>query len=301
MQCKSPLQTYQSVSELFPESIGKLLLSIPDGVRSDIHEIGLLEGRPIMFSTSKGIRFGSSFSNIPTADKNIIDEGIIRECFRRFCDYSVHTHQEEIKQGFLSIPGGHRVGLIGTAVIQEGRVIGMRKITGLYFRIARRLDGCAKEIMQRVYQNGLRSLLLVGSPGSGKTTLLRDIARSLSDVPYCYRVSVIDERFEIGAQESIGITCSQLSGFPKAYGILQAVRTLAPEIIVCDEIASQEEIEAAAAGLNSGVFLITSIHANSFEELSRKKQYQLLREIGAIDKIAFLYGRSKPGQVREMV
>lgn len=292
-------QSYIEAVNCFPSFLRAELLSVEESRRDEIQEICLQAGRPLMFSTAQGVRFGTELCSSP--GESFLSAQTIQECFRALCGYSVHTHQEEIHQGYLSIPGGHRAGLAGTAVIQDGQVIGIRDITAIYLRIARRIPGCARTLMEYVFEDGLHSLLLAGAPGSGKTTVLKDLAYSFSSGRSHYRTVVVDERFEICGGQSLGETCCVLGGFPKAQGILQAVRTLAPQVIICDEIGTEGEIQAVSSGLNSGVYFITSIHAAAVEELEKKVQFQMLREIGAIEKVAILYGRENPGQVKKII
>ena len=151
-------------------------------------------------------------------------------------------------------------------------------------------------------------LLLVGAPSSGKTTVLRDIARQLStgSLGAIRRVAVIDERGELaGVYKGIpgnflGPCCDVLDGYPKAQGILQAVRSLAPDCILCDEIGSEEDTRSLLQCLHAGVTVIASIHAGSSEEFMKRKQAELLMRAGAFETVAFLKSRKEPGTVAEL-
>ena len=196
--------------------------------------------------------------------------------------------------------GGHRVGVCGTAVYEENRVSGIRDISSLNIRIAREVYGAADELLRELDKE-ISGLLIAGPPSSGKTTILRDLARQLSIKGK--KVVVIDERGELGGafqgicQNDLGLS-DVLTGFPKGEGILQAVRCLSPELIICDEAGSRQEAAAIEEGLNAGVGLITTLHAGSLEEIYRRSQGMQLLQSGAFYRIVLLEGRSPPGTVQ---
>ncbi len=230
----------------------------------------------------------------------------VEQCFRAVCGYSLHTHQHEIADGFVIMRGGHRAGIAGTAVTEQNKVTGFREITSLNLRIARQVRGAARELVKQL-GGEMCGLLLAGAPGSGKTTLLRDLARSLSagEIGQVYRVAVIDERGELAAacagriQNDLGPSVDVLTGCPKATGILMAVRTLSPDIIILDEIGGADEVEAVSQGLNAGVKMISSIHAGSKKELLGRMQFWALCASGAFEKTALLCGREDPCKIKE--
>lgn len=227
----------------------------------------------------------------------------ITETFRIICDYSVHCHQGQIKNGYITFRGGHRVGICGTAVISGGEITNIRDISSLNIRIARELKGCADELLEML--NGdISGTLIVGPPSSGKTTLLRDIARRLSggEAGVHKRVSVIDERGEIGAVYHSVPQCDVgqsdiLDGYPKGEGILQAIRSMSPDIVICDEIGSDSDAYSITESLNAGVGVIASIHAGSINDLMQRKQAQRLIKTGAFKRAIILGGRSAPGKI----
>ncbi|MDE7363222.1 MAG: hypothetical protein K2N38_14965 [Oscillospiraceae bacterium] len=192
----------------------------------------------------------------------------IADCFAEICRYSVHSFQEEIAQGFVTLEGGHRVGICGTAVTNGGRIEMFKDISGLNIRIAHEVRGCADEIYSRFFRTSPRSLLIAGKPLCGKTTVLRDLARQLGER---HRVTLIDSRNELSASYhgtpslDIGLNTDALVGCAKSEGIMLALRTLSPEAIVCDELGDDEE--AVARAMFCGVKLIASAHAGSLDEL----------------------------------
>lgn len=290
------------------DKIGKYLLKLPKDIKMQAQEIRLRVNKPISICCSRGIYFlnqNGSLVCYPSADNMIIRKPDIEESFRNICCYSIYSHQNEIKNGYITIRGGHRVGISGTAVISGGIITGLRDISSINVRVAREVDGCADELLHRLKGSIASGLLLVGPPSSGKTTILRDIARQLSS-GVCgdiRKVAVIDERGELAGtyagvpQNDLGICCDVLDGYPKGIGIMQAVRSLSPEFIICDELGDNEDVSSVEEGLNSGVSIISTIHAGSIEELVKRKQALRLLLTGAFNYVAMLESHAQPGKI----
>ena len=200
--------------------------------------------------------------------------GETEEFFAEICRYSVHSFQEDIARGFVTLDGGHRVGICGTAVTENGRIAFIKDISGLNIRVAHQISGCSDEIFKRFFtseKGGLCSLLIAGKPLSGKTTILRDLARSLGERR---RVTIIDSRNEISASVrgmpslDVGLNTDVLCGCGKSEGIMLALRSLSPEVIICDEIAHDED--AVEQALFCGVKIIAAAHAASLKELDSR-------------------------------
>lgn len=223
----------------------------------------------------------------------------IAECFLELCRNSVHSYAREISEGYITLPGGHRVGFCGTAVEQEGKLSTLKDISSLNIRFAREVRGCAEELCSRAFRDGLCSLIVFGKPLCGKTTVLRDMARILGDA---HRVSIIDTRGEIAGVYGgvpaldIGENTDVLNGYSRGEGIMCALRSLAPEVIICDEIGSDaEEIRQC---MNCGVKIIVSAHAGSIAELLSRTA---LRELLPLfDKAALLGGRGRLAELSEI-
>ncbi len=287
-----------------PTPIKSILVGAVCGYAENIQEIVLRSGRPVcvyikgkeMYLAQNGCLTYNIDSQplVTTSHKDITD------CFNISCGYSVYSHLNEIKEGFLTISGGHRVGISGTAVVSNGSIVNIRDISTISLRFAREIKGSGEQITSMLSKSN-EGLLICGSPCSGKTTVLRDVARLLSN-EYKYRVSVVDSRGEIGATVNgenrldLGM-CDVMNGYPRAGGIEQAVRVLSPQYVVCDELGSEEDISAVVSGINSGVQFVSTIHASNKEELlSRKNALALLRTY-AFKNIVFLKGRETPGEI----
>lgn len=299
-----------TVTSKFPEVLPYLppvlrqpLSRIPPAESSEIRELRLRLGKSMQivcgssaFSvTPQGMRIPPEQSGV-NVTKNILDS-----CFQSICSHSVHSWQAAIRQGFITIAGGCRVGLCGTAVIQDHQLDTIRNISGMNFRIASERIGCAETLFSRI-QNDLRTggILIAGAPASGKTTILRDIARILGD---CHRLCILDERGEIAAvqngmpQFSLGAQTDVFDGYPKAKGIEIAVRVMSPEYLICDEIGDETETTQLLQSLHTGVRIIASAHAGRIAELRQRPQIRRLLDAGVFRCAVMLGNGAQCGQV----
>lgn len=244
------------------------------GKYQDIQEIRLRVDKPIcVVKNSKNYKLSKT---VTQNDINIIFENI--------CENSVYAHQDEINQGFVTIKGGNRVGIAGTAVISNEKVVSIKNISSLNFRIAKEYIGCSDEILKCCFGN----LIIAGPPNSGKTTILRDIARNLSSTK---KVCVVDERFEIcgvNNEFDVGNMTDCLKGYKKAYGMSVCLRTLSPQVIIFDEIGNLEECYSVFESLNSGVNVITSVHCSDIEQFVNRPICKKLIESNCFDYVVFL-------------
>ena len=274
----------------------------------NVCEIRLRAEKPLAFITYDGIFYINSAQRVTSlAGEGLftVTQNDIKESFSRICEYSVYSYAKDIQSGFITAGEGNRAGIYGTAVYEQGKITSVRSISGINLRIAREIRGCADELMNLTQKDGLRSILICGAPSTGKTTLLRDFSRQVSD-SMMKNVAVIDERGEIAAVSkgiagnSVGINTDVLDGYIKSDGILQAVRTLSPDLIVCDEIGGADDCAAVTSGINSGVKFAAAVHAGSEKELIRKKNVIKLIRNGAFDKIVFLKS-GKPCVIEQVV
>ncbi len=267
----------------------------------EIEEIRIRNKRPIVLKTSK---------------KNIILEHIITteellETFQKICEHSIYSYQKQICEGFLTIKGGHRVGITGNCVIEDDKIININYISSLNFRIAREMKEMSKKILKYVVdKNGVLNTLIVSRPGCGKTTMLRDIVRKISTGISEYKAfpktcGIVDERGEIAAmykgvpQNDIGILSDVIANVSKSDGMKMMIRSMAPDIIACDEIGSKKDIEAISYAMCSGVKGIFTVHGNCFEEIIINPQIKELIEKNIIETIIFLDDQ-KRGEVKEV-
>lgn len=277
------------------------LSSLPPYEQAGIQEIRLRAGEPVTLSYAAGEWFlcASRSVTLHQPDVLICRPEQLESCFLRFCEESVYAHEQELRQGFVAVRGGIRVGVAGTAVLDGERVRSVRQVTSLCIRLPRRHAGCAASLLPLVHSAGVvRSTLLIGEPSSGKTSLLRDIASSLA--ARRVRVAVVDERGELSGVDGLG-GCDVLRGYPKAVGILQAVRCLAPQVVVFDELGDAAEIAAVSACAHAGVATVASLHGRTPLELTQKATVRELITAGVFEQWVFLQGRHAPGRWRKCV
>ncbi len=246
------------------KSISKIHISMP---LSEIAEIRIRSERAAAVVDIRGKTFFCT---------EVFSAEEIAEIFAEICRYSVYSFQNEIAQGFITLDGGNRVGICGTAVYKNGKIDFIKDISGLNIRIAHEKKGCADELYNRFFSHKPQSLILGGEPLSGKTTMLRDLARQLSGR---FRVTIIDSRNEISgsvrgtASFDVGKNTDVMCKAEKKDGILTALRTMSPEIIICDEIA--DDSAAVEQCMFCGVKIIAAAHAASIDEL--KKRFDVVR------------------------
>ncbi len=302
------VQRVDDVASFLPLRLSIYIKNLSDVKKGQVREIRLRAGKPLavnLVSADWLFQNDGSLAAAQTSQSLIVTKDEVNECFKKLCGYSVYSHQNEIASGFITVKNGHRAGVCGTAVVEEGKITGLRDISSVNIRVAREINGAADEIFNRVLSQGLCGLLICGVPASGKTTVLRDLARQLSINNT--RVAIVDERGELAAthcgqaENNLGPRCDVLDGYPKGEGLMIAVKCLAPDVIICDEIGSEEEAKAIQTGLNCGVCVVASAHAADIEELRHKKQIMRLIALGAFPNIVFLHGADAPGKIKEII
>ncbi|MGG7058679.1 stage III sporulation protein AA [Clostridium nigeriense] len=236
----------------------------------------------------------------------------IKQILVRVSNYSLYAYEEEIKQGYITIKGGHRIGIAGECVLAQGEVRTIRNISSLNIRICREVKGCSNEVMNFISKNDrVFNTLIVSPPKCGKTTILRDIARNISNgMPINNlrgkKVAIIDERSEIAScfngipQLDVGIRSDILDNCLKKDGMIMSIRSLSPEILICDEIGTEGDIEALNMAFNSGVNIIVTIHGYSIEDIYKRRVFKDLLENSILDRIVILSNRNGPGTIENV-
>lgn len=245
-----------------------------------LQEIRIGAGQPVRirfageekFLSSEGILCGSPEQAWHMTEREL------DELVRHICRYSPYAFENEIRQGFLTLPGGHRIGMAGQVVLNDkGMVRNMTHIRFLNIRISHEVIGAADKVMPHLYEGGrFLNTLLVSPPGCGKTTLLRDIVRQISNGNACGRgqqVGVVDERSEIGGsfmgkpQNDLGIRTDVLDGCPKVQGMMLLMRSMSPEVVAVDEIGGREDMKAVFQVLQCGSSVAATMHGDSMEDV----------------------------------
>ncbi|WP_341278269.1 stage III sporulation protein AA [Paenibacillus sp. FSL H8-0537] len=296
------------ITHLLPLELKAILERLPAEVQEQLEEIRIREGRPLEIGMAGQSRFAANDGTLltqaggaykPTAD-------LCRKLLERMTNYSLYAMEEELRRGFITVAGGHRVGLAGRTVLDNGSVRGIREIGAFNIRIAREVPGSATPLMPKLLDRSrktIRSTLVLAPPQQGKTTLVRDIARSVSyglwgggDAASWpgKKVAIVDERSEIAAcvrgipTFDIGPRSDVMDACPKAEGMMMLLRSMSPDVIIADEIGRPEDGEAIREASHAGVSVIATAHAYDAEDARGRPVLRSLLEEGAFSLIVEL-------------
>ena len=273
---------------ILPRNVSGL---IDQGMVNKIQEIRVRVGRKAIIKYDE---FEKETNFVP-------DEREMIEILQRLCDNSIYSFQNQISQGFITLVGGHRVGISGSVALKDGKVSNINYISALNFRIAKEIIGVSDKILKYVLVNNeVQNTLIASKPGMGKTTVLRDLVRNIA-VNTKNEISVIDERGEIAAmykgvpQNDLGPRCDVFDNVTKSIGIKMAVRAMAPNVIVSDEIGTKEDVEAINYVVLSGVKGIFTVHADSVNDIKLNENLNKLYEEKVFKRLIFL---ERMGKIR---
>ena len=290
----------EDLLEMLPESIRNEILKLHPASLSRIEEIRIrvmkkveviIAGKPIFLSS------------LTTYEDSI-------NLLNELSHYSIYTLEDELKKGYITVRGGHRVGLSGRVITENGRVKAIRDVTSFNIRIARQKLGIAEPYVSYVFHQKWLNTLIIGPPQTGKTTLLRDFARLISSgyqQIHSRKVGIVDERSEIAGcvngvpQHSLGDRVDVLDACPKAEGMMMMIRSMSPDVLVVDEIGTAEDAEAVLEAVHAGVQLFVSVHGYKASELMNRPSLRALVEANVFDRYVELSRRNGPGTVQQIL
>ena len=285
----------EEIIKYFPPNIAQILnnaIMKNTQIKEEAQEIRIRVERPIIIK----------LRNLDVMIEYKINQSEILQILERICENSIYAYKRQICEGYITIKGGHRIGLTGSAVIENGEIINIKYVTSLNFRIARQVLNCSNKILGQVLnlkEQTIFNTLIVSPPGKGKTTILRDAIRRISngieELNFKGKTcGVVDERGEIAAmyrgipQNDVGIRTDVIENITKSKGMKILIRTMSPEVIACDEIGTKEDAEAISEALISGVKGIFTMHGSNLEDLKSNPQINKLIEEKKIEKIIFI-------------
>lgn len=291
---------YDEIYKILPVTIGN---SIKQFLMEDkIQEIRIKVGKPIILNLAFEEKV---LDYIPTRED-------LRYLITKISNYSLYAFEEEIKQGYITLKGGHRVGLAGECVMSKGEVRTIKNISSLNIRICKEVIGASNKVMRLITENDrVYNTLIVSPPKCGKTTILRDIAKNLSNGMYQIslkgkKVTIVDERSEIAAcyngipQMNVGIRTDILDNCLKKSGMIMAIRSLSPEVLICDEIGTEGDLEALNMAFNSGVNIIVTVHGYDINDIYNRKVFKELIDNCVLERIIVLSNRRGAGTIEKV-
>ena len=310
------------MNKLSDEIVNSLSINLREKIKKismdniNIEEIRLRSQKPLILNANSKDYFYNLNSNKLDAKMDnpyIVSKEDVEQTFQIICKYSIHSFMDDIKKGFITLRGGHRVGLVGKVIIEDGQVKNIKHISSLNIRVFREIIGCSNKILPHIIKgdNQVNNTLIISPPQCGKTTLIRDIVRNLSNGNKEYefkgiKVALIDERNEISGsylgspQMDVGIRTDIIETCPKNLGIMMLLRSMSPNLIVTDEIGSIDEIKALYTALNGGVSLITTVHGDSIEDIRNWKELSQLIEKDLFKKVIILSAKKGPGTIEKI-
>lgn len=290
----------REILAILPASVRSILTALPSAVREHLEEIRLRQNQPLE------IRYGQQSSYVtPSGQLTAIakqgwlftEENAVK-LLNQVSQHSLYALEEELKRGYITVVGGHRIGIAGKVVLDRGEVKGIRDVTSFNIRIAREKKGAATKVMPYLFDGGkLQNTLLISPPQCGKTTLLRDMARSISygsEWASSRKVGIVDERSELAGclqgvpQRDVGPRTDVLDACPKAAGMMMLIRSMSPDVLIVDEVGRPEDGEAVWEAIHAGVVVICSAHGADVSEVAQRPMLGKLIQYGAFSRYIVL-------------
>lgn len=306
---------FDDVIENLALDIKAALAKLPGSIKEDSEEIRLRVNSPLSVY-SKGmdyyIKKDGGVTNKP--EEGIIVHGdMISKTFQLVCNYSIYALSEEIRNGYITIKGGHRVGIGGKVIYGNQGIESIKDISSLNIRIGREKKGISDKVIHYLLEDGrFLNTMIISPPQCGKTTLLRDMVRNLSNGIKSknlrgYKIGLIDERSEVAGlykglpQKDIGIRTDVLDSCPKSHGIMIMIRSMSPEIIAVDEVGSKDDVIAISEALRAGISLIATIHGHSMEDILSRPSIKSLFDEKVFKRYIIMDNSSGVGTIKKIL
>ncbi len=288
----------KEILSLLPQTISSKLLELPVDILQEVEEIRIRIGKPVEILHKQHHRYLHHVTNERDAQRFM----------EQIAEHSFYRLEEELKRGYLTIPGGHRIGLAGKVILQSGEVKGIREVSSFNIRVARQKIGTCERFVPSLFDQKWKHTMIIGPPQSGKTTLLRDLARFVSSgngqgIP-SFKVGIVDERSEIAGcvkgvpQLELGNRVDVLDGCPKVEGMMMLIRSMSPDVLVVDEIGRKEDGDAILEAVNAGVTLMMSIHGSSLQDVKNDRLQRKLLSLAFSRDLLNYHARVDLGQLR---
>lgn len=293
-----------SILKVMPLGIREGLEQLNSKQLQHLQEIRLRVGQPLILRFQEGERGLRAEGTCKVTESLIVSDKEMLDILHAMSGFSLYAIEEELRQGYLTLEGGHRVGLVGKTVIEDNRIKTLKYISGMNIRIAHEVVGCSEAVMPYlVMREKVYHTLIISPPGCGKTTLLRDIIRQLSEGYHGYgpfTVGVVDERSEVAAcfqgipQNRLGPRTDVLDGCPKVEGMRMLLRAMRPQVVAVDEIGGHDDCHALMEMLNAGVSILCTVHGNDEKECLKRPILGEMVSEGLFERLIVLSHRQGP-------
>ncbi len=296
------------LNNYLPPMIKQAIAGLSPMQQATLEEIRFNINTPLLLRFNHQEAFLQAENGLVITDEKpiICDNEIMRSLLLLISDNSFYALDEELRRGYITLPGGHRAGLCGRVILENSLVKGLRDISSVNIRLARPIYGAAKKILPYLtIGHDIGSTLIIAAPRAGKSTLLRDLIFQLSEGTYlpAKRVGIVDERSELAAlhrgipQLKVGIRSDILDGCPKAEGLMMMIRSMSPQVLACDEIGRPEDALALREAANAGIKVLATAHGESLEQLMSRPVLSDLLQAKDFERLVFLSRRKGPGTI----
>lgn len=296
--------------------IDEIICNVEDRWILELEEIRVRLNKPLMINGNNFDYMLTSLGAITDKYENayIVTRIDCEKTIQLLSNYSVYAIEEELKSGYITLRGGHRVGIVGRGIIENGRIRALKNISGFNIRISRQVIGAADGLIKFLIkkENDIYNTLIISPPQCGKTTLLRDIIRQLSNGIERMnirglKIGLVDERSEIAGsyqgipQNDVGCRTDVLDACPKSSGIIMLIRSMSPQVIATDEIGSKADVEAIYESLNAGIRMVTTIHGDGLEDILNRPFINDVVKNRIFERLIILSSRYGPGTIEEII